>query len=32
MLGLTLGMALDDDFYRAAIVAAVAANLDTTEG
>jgi len=31
-LGLTLGMTLDDDSYRAAIVAAVAANLGATKG
>jgi DNA-directed RNA polymerase alpha subunit len=31
-LGLTLGMTLDNDSYRAAIVAAVAANLDAPKG
>ena len=29
-LGLTVGMALEDDSYRSAIVAAIAANLKTS--
>jgi len=31
-LGLTLGMTLEDDAYRAAVVAAVAANIEAARG
>lgn len=31
-LGLTLGMTLDDESYRAAVVAAVAASIKATKG